>query len=496
MTNHSKELAVILGSSARAAAADSATESSLASSASGRSRSGSAVAIRGGGRNNLSAALLQGPILPRLLRLALPILIVLAVQTLVSVAETYFVGFLGTDALAGVALVFPVIMLMTMMSNGGIGGGVASAIARAVGAGRTRDANALVWHTAVVAIVFGALFTAAILAGGPALYAWLGGSGEVLANALRYSNLVFGAAVLIWVTNLLAAALRGAGNVRVPAILTAVGAIMTLALSPVLIFGWGPVPRFGVAGAGLAMILYYAMATTALIAYLRSSLTPVRLIRTRIEWRLFKDILGVGILSAIGTVVANLTVVLATGYAGSFGGAAIAGYGMGSRLDYLLIPLLFALGTASLTMVGTNVGAGQMPRARRIAWIAAFVSAGATGLIGLCAVLVPASWIGLFSREPEVIRVGVDYLRRAAPFYAFYGFGMALYFASQGAGRVTWPFIAGCIRLGVVTLGGWYWIAVLGGSLQGFFWIIAASLALFGLINLGAFATGLSWSRT
>jgi putative MATE family efflux protein len=442
-----------------------------------------------------STALLHGPILPQLLRLAFPILIVLAVQTLVSVAETYFVGFLGTDALAGVALVFPALMLMTMMSNGGIGGGVASAIARAVGARRMRDADALVGHTVVVATVFGVLFTAAFVGGGSALYAALGGRDEVLANALRYSNLVFAAAVLIWITNLLAAALRGAGNVRVPAILTAVGAMMTLVFSPLLIFGWGPVPRFGVAGAGYAMILYYAIATTALLVYLRSSHAPVRLTRTRIEWRLLKDILGVGILSAIGTVVANLTVVLATGYVGSFGVAAIAGYGMGSRLDYVLIPLLFAVGTASLTMVGTNVGAGQMRRARRIAWIAAFVSAGAAGLIGLCAALAPASWIGLFSREPDVISVGVDYLHRAAPFYAFYGFGMALYFASQGAGSVAWPLIAGCIRLAIVTLGGWYWTAVLGGSLQGFFWIIAASLALFGLINAGAFASGLSWSR-
>ena len=317
----------------------------------------------------------------------------------------------------------------------------------------------------------------------------------MLANALRYSSLVFGAAIPIWITNLLAAALRGAGNVRVPALLTAVGAAMTLALSPLLIFGWGPVPRFGVAGAGLAMILYYVTATIALIAFLRSPHTPVRLVRTRIEWRLFKDILGVGTLSAIGTIVANLTVVLATGLVGSFGDAAIAGYGMGSRLDYLLIPLLFALGTASLTMVGTNVGAGQVARARRVAWIAAFISAGSTGLIGLVAALAPASWVGLFSHQPEVIQVGADYLHRVAPFYAFYGFGMALYFASQGAGRVTWPLIAGCIRLAVVMIGGWYWTALLGGSLQGLFWIIAASLIVFGLINAIAFATGLSWSE-
>lgn len=446
-------------------------------------------------RSSVREALLQGPIARTLLRLALPILIVLAVQTMVSVAETYFVGFLGTDALAGVALVFPALMLMTMMSNGGIGGGVSSAIARALGAGRVHDAHSLVGHAVVIAIAFGGLFTAAALLGGRALYGAMGGNGEVLANALLYSGLVFGAAVPIWITNLLAAALRGAGEVRFPAILTAVGAAMTLALSPLLIFGWGPVPRFGVAGAGLAMILYYLLATAALIVYLRSARAPLRLVRIRLEWRHLRDILGVGALSAVGTLVANITIVLATGLVGRFGDAAIAGYGIGSRLDYLLIPLLFALGTASLTMVGTNVGAGQLARARRIAWIAAFVSAGTTGLIGIAAALAPAGWAGLFSRDPEVIRIGVDYLLRAAPFYAFYGFGMALYFASQGAGNVAWPFVAGLMRLSLVAIGGWWWTTMAGGSLQALFWIIAASLVLFGLVNAIAFATGVSWSH-
>src|SRR4051812_27965397 len=166
----------------------------------------------------MNESLLRGPIAPRLIRLAWPILVVLAVQTLVGVAETYFVGFLGTDAIAGVALVFPLLMLMTMMSNGGIGGGVSSAIARARGAGRQHDADALVWHSVVIAIAFGALFTFGAIAGGPALFRALGGEGESLANAVRYSDLVFGGAVLIWITNLLASALRGAGNVKVPAV--------------------------------------------------------------------------------------------------------------------------------------------------------------------------------------------------------------------------------------------------------------------------------------
>ncbi len=443
----------------------------------------------------MNETLLHGPIAPRLVRLAWPILVVLAVQTLVGVAETYFVGFLGTAAITGVALVFPLLMLMTMMSNGGIGGGVSSAIARALGAGRKRDADALVWHSIVIAVAFGALFTFGALAGGPVLFKALGGGGEALASALVYSNLVFGVAIPIWISNLLASALRGAGNVKVPAALTAAGAVLTLALSPPLILGWGPIPRFGIAGAGYAMIFYYVGATIAFIAYLRSRATPVRLKVVRIEWRLLKEILGVGILSAVGTLLANATVVLCTGLVGTFGVAAIAGYGMASRLDYLLIPLLFALGTASVTMVGTNVGAGKLARARRIAWTAAAMSAGATGLIGLAAALAPELWMKLFSRDADVIAAGVSYLHRAAPFYGFFGFGMALYFASQGAGKVLWPVIAGVTRMLVATVGGWSWVSVHHGSITGLYWFMAASLCLFGIVNATAFATGLSWGQ-
>ena len=443
----------------------------------------------------MNEILLHGAIAPRLIRLAWPILVVLALQTLVGVAETYFVGFLGTAAITGVALVFPLLMLMTMMSNGGIGGGVSSAIARAIGAGRKHDADALVWHAIVIAVVFGALFTFAALAGGPVLFRALGGDGDALANALVYSNLVFGVAIPIWVANLLASALRGAGNVKVPAALTAGGALLTLAISPLLVLGGGPIPRFGIAGAGYAMIFYYLIATTAFIAYMRSRATPVRLTIVRIEWRLLKEILGVGILSALGTLLANATVVLCTGLVGNYGVAAIAGYGMASRLDYLLIPLLFALGTASVTMVGINFGAGNLARARRIAWIATALSATATGVIGVVASLGPELWMKLFSRDADVIAAGVSYLHRAAPFYASFGFGMALYFASQGAGKVLWPLIAGVTRMLVATVGGWYWVVMHHGSISGLYWILAASLCAFGVVNAIAFATGLSWAQ-
>src|SRR5262245_50691540 len=215
-----------------------------------------------------NSRLLAGPIGPTMLRLAAPTVVVLVVQTLVGVAETYFVSFLGTDALAGVALVFPVLMLMVTMANGGIGGGVAAALARTLGAGRRGDADALAGHALVLGIAFGVVFMAAALAGGPWLYRTMGGEGAALAAARDYSNAIFLGAVPLWVTALLSAALRGAGNVRAPAVITFAGLVVLLPLSLALIFGWGPLPRLGVTGAGVAVALYYTGAALVLLGYL------------------------------------------------------------------------------------------------------------------------------------------------------------------------------------------------------------------------------------
>ena len=441
------------------------------------------------------ATVLNGPVTAMLLSLAWPVLVVLALQTFVGLAETWFVSFLGTDALAGVALVFPLFMLMTMMSNGGIGGGVSSAVARALGAGRTNDAEALAMHAVVIGLVLGVLFAIGAWLGGPALFQRMGARGETLSSAVLYSNVLFLAAVPGWIANLLAAALRGTGNVRVPAIVTATGALITLVLSPLFIFGWGWVPRMGVAGAGVALILFNVGSAIVLALYMHSAHSGIRLARTRLQWRHFNDILKVGLVSAIGTVVANLTVVVTTGLVGAHGRDAIAGYGLASRLDYLLIPLLFALGTASVTMVGSNVGAGQTTRAAKIAWTGALLSTLATGAIGLAAATFPDTWLHLFSSDTQVVEKGSAYLARVAPFYALFGAGMSLYFSSQGAGKMAWPFAAGMARLCLVAIGGSYWIYGLEGSLNGLYWIAAAGYFAFGAINVFALASGLGWRQ-
>ncbi len=440
-------------------------------------------------------AMEHGPVVPTMFRLALPTVSVLVVQTLVSVAETFYVSFLGTTAIAGVSLVFPIVLLMATMSNGGIGGGVSSAVAREIGAGKQKEADALLLHAIVLAGAFGLLFMAGALLLGPDLYRSLGGHGAILATALTYSTFIFAGAVPIWLVNLIASALRGAGDVKVPALVTLAGAAIMIPLSPALIFGFGPLPRMGVAGAGIAVCTYYVIAGIALIAYLASGRATLLLRFAPLQLRLFRLILSVGLLSAVGTLQTNITTVLLTGAAGSFGTAALAGYGIASRLDYLLVPLLFGIGTAVLTMVGINVGGGKAARARRIAWTGAAAGFLLTGTIGGAAALFPAAWLGLFTHDAAVASTGVLYLRTVAPFYCVYGTGLVLYFASQGAGRVTWPFLAGTARLSVSAGLGWLLVTHFEAGLSTLFHVIAAGSVIYGVITATFVALSSHWGQ-
>jgi Na+-driven multidrug efflux pump len=201
--------------------------------------------------------LIEAPITPTLLRLAIPNVVTTMVQASTGLIEIYFIGKLGTDALAGVTLVFPGVMLMQMMSSGAMGGGVSSAIARALGAGRREDADATILHALVIAACFAAFFTVTVIAAGPWLYAALGGRGGSLSVALTYSNIVFAGVVLIWLFNTLANVIRGTGNTFIPALVTIAGAALLVPLSAALIFGFGPLPALGAAGGALALLTYY-----------------------------------------------------------------------------------------------------------------------------------------------------------------------------------------------------------------------------------------------
>ena len=414
-------------------------------------------------------------------RLSAPGLALAAFQTAVSIADTHFVGRLGTEPLAGLALVFPLVMLLQMTSAGAMGGGVSSAIARARGAGDEAAARRFVVHALVIALAVGLGFTLLFLAAGRPLYALLGGTGGALAQAIAYSDILFGGAALVWLANTLAASLRGGGSTAIPAAALAAAAVVQIPLSGALTLGWGPFPPLGIRGAALAYAAAFGLAALIMGACVWAGALRPREGDWKLEWRLFREILRVGALSSVSALQTVAAAIILTGCVGTFGTAAIAGYGVGVRLELLQVPIVFAVGQALLILVGTHVGAGRPAQARRIAWTGTLAAMAVCLAVGLAAALAPGLWIGLFSNDAGVHQAGSLYLRVVAPFYPLFGAGMALYFAAQGAGRIGLPILAGTARL-VVAAGGGLLVVWFGGQLAWVFAVIACGMALFGAL--------------
>jgi len=440
--------------------------------------------------------LLEAPIVPTLLRLALPNVVVMVMQAAIGLIETWFVAKLGTDALAGMALVFPLLMVIQMISAGAMGGGILSSVARALGSNRGGDANTLAWHAVAIAVVLGLATAAAAFAGGPKLYALMGGRDGSLAAALTYSNIVFAGAIPLWLYNSLAAVIRGTGNMMVPATVTVLGALVLIPISPMLIFGFGPLPHLGIAGGATAVVAFYVVGTIIFAIYLwsgRGVLKPTPR-PPRLAWAPTREILRVGAVSSLVSISTNVSIATATGLTGAFGPAAVAGYGTAARLEYLLVPLIFGLGTPLAALTGTAIGAGQRDRAMKVAWTGALLASVITESIGLAATLFPGAWMSLFGADATMNAVGVHYLHVVGPFYGFFGLGLALYFASQGAGRLGWPLIAALVRVTIATGGGY--VAVHAAGLTGLYLALGLALAAFGLVTAVAIASGAWFART
>jgi putative MATE family efflux protein len=424
-----------------------------------------------------SKLLLEGPIFPTLLRLSAPNVLNLLAFVGVITFDGFFLGRIGTNALAGASMAFPWVMLVLQATNSGMGAGVSSAVARALGAGQRDRANALVFHAFLLALALSALFSTAMLLGGPHIFRAMGARGEMLADALAYSNVALGGAVCICVMNLLANAVRGTGNMSLPAFLLAGCVVLHIAISPVLIFGWGPIPALGPAGAGLGLVIPFALGAVVIIAYLRSPAAAVALNFHGIapRWELFADILKVGVPGLVNTAITNLSVVLLTGIAGQFGAQAAIAYAMGARLEYVMQPVAFGFGTAIVTMVGTNWGAKQYGRARRIAWAGALTIAAVCGTIGWVAALEPNLWLAMFSADPAVAQLGALYLQIVGPSYVCFGLGLGLFFVSQGFGHGFAAMGANAARL----------LVSAAGALGAIYWLDAGMAGFFAAVSLG-----------
>lgn len=431
--------------------------------------------------------LVSSPILPTLLRLSLPNTVATSATVLVSVAETAYIGRLGTAALAGIAVVFPIIVLQQSFSNGAMGGGVSSAISRALGANDELRALALALHATIIGLVAGILCSAGMLTFGPALFRLLGASGQALKEALIYSDLAFSGSLAVWLTGMFISIVRGGGNMRLPSLVTMALLIVQAVLGALFGLGLGPFPKLGMFGVALALVAAYAGAAAFLFWHLRSSQARVPLSLTGVTLRreLFAEILSVGLLTCISPLQTILTVLIVTALVSDLGADVLAGYGIGARLEMVLVPIAFGIGVACVPMVGMAIGAGDVSRARHVAATGAMLSALIVGLIGAIVVAAPQLWADIFTSNVPSRETAYAYLVWSGPAYAFFGLGLCLLFASQGARKVLGPVLAGTARLVVMAAGGW-WLSLRGAELQSYFALVAVGMTVYGIFAAAA----------
>ena len=278
--------------------------------------------------NPLTLRLLQAPIIPLILKLSWPNMMIMLAQAAAALVDTWWLAKLGNDALAGMVLVFPFVLLVGTVSGGSIGAGISAAVARALGARQQAHADAVLMHGLIINVVIGGAYAAVMLIFGRAIYSATGGRGGELEAALIYSTVLFAGNTVFWIMNALMSVIRGTGNMFVPALVSCGGIVLMLPLSPCLIFGLGPFPELGIAGSAISLLTYYVAGTIILAWYILSGRCVVKFVSTTLRWPTFVAILSIGAAGTIVSLLINLTASVNNALVSLLGGAgAVAGYG-------------------------------------------------------------------------------------------------------------------------------------------------------------------------
>jgi putative MATE family efflux protein len=392
-----------------------------------------------------AAALLALRPLRAIIRLAAPTTAVMLIAAVSNILHTYFVSRLGDEAIAAVSLVFPIVMILITVVSGGLGTGIASGIARALGAGRAADARAIAEHAIVITTglaVGGSLLSEIGVRG---LFRLMGGAGAALDQATLFSRVLFGGLLITFTVGTFDSILRGAGNVRVPALCSTLSLLLQIAFTPLLMFTFD----LGLAGAPLATLTGQAIGLVPRARFIFGARSPVRprLLPRQLQPRHFAEILRVGVPASLSAALNYLALVVLTGTVARFGDASLAAYGLGARLDFLLFSLGFGVAAAGLTLVGMAVGAGQPELVRRYVVQSALVAVAVVAVPAVVVTLRPSWWIGAFTDAAPIHAIGAKYFHVIGPTYFCIVVSMVVASSFQALARAVIPLLVMVARV-------------------------------------------------
>lgn len=411
-------------------------------------------------------------------RLAIPGVIGALLFSLPGLIEASFLKSSGADALAAVALVYPLIILAAMFSAGAIGGAVSGLTARAIGAGDDKEASAVLVCSVLISIAGGLLMWALVVKFGPLLYQYASDSVTVVEAAQRYANFVFPAITAYWLFNMLCSVLRGTGDMVRPALTAA------LLLCSYSVLAWLIIPNAASLNeamkyAALAMVGSYLIALVMAIWCIRRSSQRVRFDVATFNWQTLIRILKQGLLAASQSVMTITYALVTTLLFSRFGTDWLAGFGLAVRLELIMVPVIFGIGSSLIAIVGAYVGADQREKAISIAWRGVLINAALVGVVGLLFSLFPDSWCALVGSDTTVIAHCSHSLRIIAPSYIFFALGLGCYFGSQGLNTLKYPVLGALLRLAIVT-SGLLWIST-ATSINTVLYLVAFAIVAYGL---------------
>lgn len=371
-----------------------------------------------------------------LFRFSGPAIISMMVASSYNIVDAIFVGRLGPEPLAALTIVFPLMMIFMAVSQG-TGVGAASLIARRLGAGDNEGANRVAGVTISVTILLGVLMTAIFL---PSLQVWLrlfGASGPVLILAESYMSILATFIVIAFFPMTIGAIIRAEGNPILASAVMITSAVTNIALDPILIFGLGPIPAMGIAGAATATVIAQAVGTTIFIIYFVSGRTSY-LFRPSYflpNLRILAEIYRVGVASIARLVAGSAVVVLVNRTAASFGFVPLAVLGVVFRsFSFIFMPCV-GVGQGMLPLVGFNFGAKQKERVGEVVFKAGLACFIWGTLCWVAIMLFPSQIMSIFNNDPEFLEMGTQAVRMFGLFLFAVGVQISMTFFFQGIGK-------------------------------------------------------------
>ncbi|NIO22995.1 MAG: MATE family efflux transporter [Candidatus Aenigmarchaeota archaeon] len=368
-----------------------------------------------------------------LFKLAIPIMVGMLAHTLFNIVDTIFVGRLGAEAIASVTIAFPIAFIIIAIGSG-VGIGTTSLVARLIGAKRKRMVDSAAENAIILSIILSIIITVAGIVTSRPLFVLMGVTGNVLEMSVSYINIIFSGMIFMLPMMILASILRGEGNAKTPMKIMITTSILNAVFDPVFIYLLG----YGVPGAAMASVLARLIGSLVMFHIFfikRSTYVELSFRKFRMNWNIIKDIFSVGIPASLSQMSMSAGLLILNVFLIALGSVYVAAFGLGFRVDMLILLPIFGISSGLITMVGMYVGARNFERAKWITKYAMKISVVIMGLVGLLFFLIAEYLMMIFTNDPQVIMSGAEYIRIVVLSYPFAAIGITVYSSFQGAGK-------------------------------------------------------------